>query len=203
MLSFLGRVPVTRREFNDRQPDFLSRLISQHTQQLCQVWAKSVNWALSRPPSPPPGYLMDTLLTVLNSDLLTMRLDTGWGLAYPQKLHHCKSIVAWKNLCWEVELQAYSPSNMARGFENVCRFAACFRIKNVKVSKKVEQKLFIIKKNWGKRGQKRYLATWKSLNWGKSSQKLSSVFWRNERLTGLKIFCFEKVVRDKVVVFCA
>lgn len=94
----------------------------------------------------PPSSVIDTLLKDLNSDLLAMRLDTVGGLAYPQKPHHCKS--SFDSIIFVEKWSCRLTHRRTRRavLEMFADFATCFRIKNVKVSKKVEQKLFIIKK---------------------------------------------------------
>ena len=72
----------------------------------------------------------------------------------------------------------------------------------MKVSKKVEQKLFTIKKT-GQNKTKRVLGDLKKSKLRKIFPEVAMMFWRYERLTGLNIFCFEKAVRDKFVVLCA
>lgn len=88
-----------------------------------------------------PSSVIDTLLKDLNSDLLAVG-----GLAYPQKPHHCKSSFDWIIFVEKWSGRLTHRRTRRAVLEMFADFATCFRIKNVKVSKKVEQKLFIIKK---------------------------------------------------------
>lgn len=83
-----------------------------------------------------------------------MRIDIGGGLAYPQKPHHCKSSFDWIIFVekWSCKL-THRPTRRAV-LEMFADFATCFRIKNVKVSEKVEQKLFTIKKTGQNKAQR-------------------------------------------------